>query len=53
MIGGDRLASTSAGSITTRLLGAFQNIEHVIIVGVGGAVPHLTDPDKVSKNQNQ
>ncbi|VDO86786.1 unnamed protein product [Heligmosomoides polygyrus] len=26
-----------------KLLGNFQNIEHVFVVGVGGAVPHFTD----------
>lgn len=44
MIGDSREAITSAGSITTRLLGSFQHIDHVIIVGVGGGVPHFTDP---------
>ena len=29
-----------------RLLGNFQNIEHVFVVGVGGAVPHYTDAKK-------
>ncbi|CCD72182.1 Winged helix-turn-helix domain-containing protein [Caenorhabditis elegans] len=43
LIGDSREAITSAGSITTRLLGNFQNIEHVFIVGVAGAVPHFTD----------
>lgn len=43
MIGNSREATTSAGSITTRLLGSFQHIDHVIIVGVGGGVPHFTD----------
>ncbi|KAJ1361241.1 hypothetical protein KIN20_020445 [Parelaphostrongylus tenuis] len=42
-IGDSREAITSAGSITTRLLGNFQNIEHVFVVGIGGAVPHFTD----------
>ncbi|KJH45820.1 hypothetical protein DICVIV_08144 [Dictyocaulus viviparus] len=42
-VGDSREATTSAGSITTRLLGNFQNIEHVFVVGVGGAVPHFTD----------
>ena len=45
MIGGDRMAATSAGSITTRLLGTFQHVDHVIIVGIGGGVPHYTDPE--------
>ena len=43
LIGDTREAITSAGSITTRLLGSFQHVEHVIIVGVGGGVPHYTD----------
>ncbi|CAJ0598306.1 unnamed protein product [Cylicocyclus nassatus] len=43
LIGDTREATTSAGSITTRLLGNFQHIEHVLVVGVGGAVPHFTD----------
>ena len=47
MIGGDRMAATSAGSITTRLLGTFQHVDHVIIVGIGGGVPHYTDPEMV------
>lgn len=47
MIGTDREAATSAGSITTRLLGKYQQIEHVIIVGVSGGRAHLTDPDLV------
>uniref|UniRef100_A0A915AIG3 SAM-dependent methyltransferase Erg6/SMT-type domain-containing protein n=2 Tax=Parascaris univalens TaxID=6257 RepID=A0A915AIG3_PARUN len=42
-IGDTREATTSAGSITTRLLGNFQNVEHVFIVGVGGGVAHYTD----------
>jgi hypothetical protein len=32
MIGDSREAITSAGSITTRLLGAFPHVEHVIVV---------------------
>lgn len=43
--GDTREATTSAGSITTRLLGNFQNVEHVFIVGVGGGVAHYTDAD--------
>uniref|UniRef100_A0A914IC73 Nucleoside phosphorylase domain-containing protein n=1 Tax=Globodera rostochiensis TaxID=31243 RepID=A0A914IC73_GLORO len=45
MIGTDREAATSAGSITTRLLGKYQHVEHVIIVGVAGGQAHLTDPE--------
>lgn len=33
----------AAGSTTTRLLGTFQAVEFVILVGVGGGVPHYTD----------
>ena len=33
----------ATGSTTTRLLGTFQCVEHVFMVGVGGAVPHYTD----------
>ncbi|VDK68062.1 unnamed protein product [Litomosoides sigmodontis] len=43
VIGDSREATTSAGSITTRLLGNFQHVEHVFVVGVGGGVAHYTD----------
>ncbi|GMR42610.1 hypothetical protein PMAYCL1PPCAC_12805, partial [Pristionchus mayeri] len=43
LIGDSREATTSAGSITTRLLGNFQHIQHVLVVGVGRGVPHFTD----------
>merc|ERR1712059_84144 len=33
----------ASGSSTTRLLGTFQGVEYVFIVGVGGGVPHYTD----------
>lgn len=36
-------ASISSGSATTRLLGTFQEVEYVLLVGVGGGVPHYTD----------
>uniref|UniRef100_A0A914CK19 Nucleoside phosphorylase domain-containing protein n=1 Tax=Acrobeloides nanus TaxID=290746 RepID=A0A914CK19_9BILA len=45
IIGDSREATTSAGSITTRLLGNFQHVEHVIIVGIGGGVAHYTDAE--------
>ncbi|KAH7731900.1 hypothetical protein AAVH_00798 [Aphelenchoides avenae] len=45
MVGDSREAITSAGSITTRLLGNFQHVEHVIVMGVGGGVPHYTDAE--------
>ncbi len=40
----DTLIAT--GSTTTRLLGTFQAVEHVFIVGAGGGVPHFTDFDR-------
>ncbi|KAL0270541.1 UNVERIFIED_CONTAM: hypothetical protein PYX00_007920 [Menopon gallinae] len=42
-VGHTREAMTAAGSTTTRLLGTFQKVEHVFLVGVGGGVPHFTD----------
>lgn len=42
-IGHFRAAQISSGSITTRLLGTFQAIEHVFIVGVAGGVPRFAD----------
>ncbi|KAK0417058.1 hypothetical protein QR680_012811 [Steinernema hermaphroditum] len=46
VIGDTREANTSSGSITTRLLGNFKDIDHVIVVGVGGGVAHFTDADR-------
>ena len=43
MTGHSREASIASGSSTTRLLGTFQGVEYVLIVGVGGGVPHYTD----------
>jgi len=43
MTGHSREASIASGSSTTRLLGTFQAVEFVFIVGVGGGVPHYTD----------
>ncbi|XP_047737758.1 uncharacterized protein LOC108664786 isoform X2 [Hyalella azteca] len=45
-IGHDRSASIAAGSATTRLLGTFLQVEHVLLVGVAGGVPHFTDYNK-------
>lgn len=42
-IGHAMFAQISSGNTTTRLLGTFQNIEHVFIVGVAGGVPYYTD----------
>ncbi|XP_036359490.1 uncharacterized protein LOC115212809 isoform X48 [Octopus sinensis] len=42
-IGHARSAQISSGNTTTRLLGTFQNIEHVFVVGVAGGVPYYTD----------
>lgn len=38
-----RSAKISSGNTTTRLLGIFQRVDHVILVGCGGAVPHYSD----------
>ncbi|XP_076341868.1 uncharacterized protein LOC143242390 isoform X1 [Tachypleus tridentatus] len=42
-VGHDRSAMIAAGNTTTRLLGTFQNVEYVFLVGVGGGVPNYTD----------
>ncbi|XP_028175700.1 uncharacterized protein LOC114363957 isoform X2 [Ostrinia furnacalis] len=42
-VGRTREAMTAAGNTTTRLLGIFQKVEYVFLVGVGGGVPHYTD----------
>lgn len=45
-VGHTREAMTAAGNTTTRLLGTFQNVDHIILVGVAGGVPHFTDYNK-------
>ncbi|OQR78680.1 hypothetical protein BIW11_00263 [Tropilaelaps mercedesae] len=45
-IGHQRGAMIAAGNTTTRLLGTFQNVDYVILVGCGGGVPHYTDYSK-------
>lgn len=45
-VGHDRSASIAAGSTTTRLLGTFQKVDHVFLVGTAGGVPHYTDYNK-------
>ncbi|XP_028967741.1 uncharacterized protein LOC100906803 [Galendromus occidentalis] len=45
-VGHQRGAMIAAGNTTTRLLGTFQNVDHVILVGCGGGVPHFTDHTK-------
>lgn len=45
-VGRTREAMTAAGNTTTRLLGIFQKVEYVFLVGVGGGVPHYTDYSK-------
>lgn len=45
-VGSTREALTAAGNTTTRLLGTFQKVDYVFIVGVAGGVPHLTDYNK-------
>jgi len=46
LIGRTRTAQISTGSTTTRLLGSFQHIQHVFLVGCAGGIPHYTDPNK-------
>lgn len=45
-IGSTREAMTAAGNTTTRLLGTFQKVDYVFIVGVAGGIPHYTDYKK-------
>lgn len=45
-VGRSREAMTAAGNTTTRLLGIFQKVEYVFLVGVGGGVPHYTDYER-------
>ncbi|KAL5277264.1 hypothetical protein ACFFRR_002473 [Megaselia abdita] len=45
-IGSTREAMTAAGNTTTRLLGTFQKVDYVFLVGVAGGVPHFTDYKK-------
>lgn len=42
-IGSTREATTASGNTTTRLLGTFQKVDYVFIVGVAGGIPHYTD----------
>ena len=41
-----RSSKISSGSTTTRLLGIFQKVDHVLLVGCGGGVPHYSDYTK-------
>lgn len=45
-IGSTREASIAAGNTCTRLLGTFQKVDYVFIVGVAGGIPHYTDYKK-------
>ncbi|XP_016937240.1 uncharacterized protein [Drosophila suzukii] len=45
-VGSNREAMTATGNTTTRLLGTFQKVDFVFIVGVAGGVPHYTDYKK-------
>lgn len=45
-VGHTREAMTAAGNTTTRMLGTFQKVDYVFLVGVGGGVPHYTDYGK-------
>ena len=49
MVGQDMKAKISSANTTTRLFGAFQDLEHTLLVGIGGSVPHFTDFDKHSR----
>jgi nucleoside phosphorylase len=42
-IGRQMAAQISSGNTTTRLLGTFSDVEHVLLVGVCGGVPHYAD----------
>ena len=42
LIGRAMAAQISSGNQTTRLLGTFSDVEHVLLVGVAGGVPHYT-----------
>lgn len=42
-VGSTREASIAAGNTCTRLLGTFQKVDFVFIVGVAGGIPHYTD----------
>lgn len=42
-VGSTREAMTAAGNTMTRLLGTFQKVDYVFIVGVAGGIPHYTD----------
>ncbi|XP_054086934.1 uncharacterized protein LOC105211721 isoform X4 [Zeugodacus cucurbitae] len=45
-VGSTREAMTATGNTTTRLLGTFQKVDYVFVVGVAGGVPHYTDYKK-------
>lgn len=45
-VGSTREASIAAGNTCTRLLGTFQKVDFVFIVGVAGGIPHYTDYNK-------
>lgn len=45
-VGHDRSASIAAGNTTTRLLGTFQKVDYVFLIGTAGGVPHYTDYNK-------
>ncbi|CAD5111430.1 DgyrCDS738 [Dimorphilus gyrociliatus] len=43
IVGRDRSALISSGNSTTRLLGTFSDVEHVILLGICGGVPDYVD----------
>ncbi|KAL3311477.1 hypothetical protein Ciccas_009942 [Cichlidogyrus casuarinus] len=49
VVGRELGAHISSGNITTRLLGSFQSVEHVLLVGVAGAVPDIPHYERHSR----
>lgn len=45
-VGNTRESTTASGNTTTRLLGTFQKVDYVFVLGVAGGVPHYTDYKK-------
>jgi len=39
-------ANNSASVVASHLAHSFPNLEHVLMVGIAGGIPHSTDPDK-------
>jgi len=39
-------ANNSASAVASHLAHSFPHLEHVLMVGIAGGIPHMTDPDK-------